>query len=127
MEFISPHFISLHVLRGKGGQVPIIVDGNEIKEYSALSYVWGESRPQCQIKLDGKAVHFRPNLYYFLFYARGDTSRFWWIDAICINQADDLEKSSQVRRMTEIFENARMVCVWLVSDEAPITGQVCHC
>jgi hypothetical protein len=36
-----------------------------------------------------------------------------WIDAICINQSDDVEKSEQVVNMKEIYENACQVIVWL--------------
>jgi hypothetical protein len=36
-----------------------------------------------------------------------------WIDAICINQADGKEKSSQVGMMRQIYARARCVFVWL--------------
>lgn len=36
-----------------------------------------------------------------------------WIDAISINQYDDMEKSAQVRMMGDIFRNASRVIVWL--------------
>ena len=39
-----------------------------------------------------------------------------WIDAICINQNDDDEKSSQVQRMGEIYGGAERVLVWLGSE-----------
>lgn len=32
---------------------------------------------------------------------------------MCINQKDDEEKSSQVRKMTDIFDKASRVCIWL--------------
>lgn len=35
------------------------------------------------------------------------------IDAICINQEDQGEKSSQVQRMKEIYRNAKGVLVWV--------------
>jgi hypothetical protein len=37
----------------------------------------------------------------------------WWIDAIRINQEDDLEKSHQVRRMGEICRLGWRVLAWL--------------
>ena len=40
-----------------------------------------------------------------------------WIDSLCINQADLLERSSQVRMMGDIFRNAQYVLVWLGTDE----------
>jgi len=36
-----------------------------------------------------------------------------WIDAICINQADNVEKSKQIMRMPEIYREALQVRVWL--------------
>jgi Heterokaryon incompatibility protein (HET) len=38
---------------------------------------------------------------------------FIWIDAICINQGDDAEKSVQIARMDEIYSGARRVIAWL--------------
>lgn len=48
---------------------------------------------------------------------RGQVSdvEYFWIDAICINQADDLEKSSQVALMGEIYKKALNAIVWLGS------------
>lgn len=36
-----------------------------------------------------------------------------WVDALCINQADDAEKSYQVRLMTDIFRNSQRCLAWL--------------
>jgi hypothetical protein len=36
-----------------------------------------------------------------------------WIDAICINQADDDEKAVQVAKMHHIYRKAKFVVVWL--------------
>jgi len=36
-----------------------------------------------------------------------------WIEAICINQADDIEKSHQVSLMGEIYRNADNVVIFL--------------
>ncbi|KAH6633778.1 hypothetical protein C7974DRAFT_471838 [Boeremia exigua] len=38
---------------------------------------------------------------------------YFWIDAICINQADDSEKALQVAQMGEIFQAAEHVIIWL--------------
>ena len=48
---------------------------------------------------------------------RGQVSdvEYYWIDAICINQEDDLEKSSQVALMGEIYKEAANAIVWLGS------------
>lgn len=36
-----------------------------------------------------------------------------WIDAICINQTSDKEKSTQVAKMHHIYNKAQSVYVWL--------------
>lgn len=36
-----------------------------------------------------------------------------WVDAICINQRDEVEKSVQVNMMGDIFKRAEKVVVWL--------------
>jgi hypothetical protein len=40
-----------------------------------------------------------------------------WVDAICINQNDKIEKAAQVARMHEIYSAAKMVLVWLGAGE----------
>ena len=37
----------------------------------------------------------------------------WWIDAICINQADIEEKNDQVPMMRDIYMIAKRVVAWL--------------
>lgn len=44
---------------------------------------------------------------------RVDKDTVLWVDAICINQSDVLEKNHQVARMGEIYKNATLVHVWL--------------
>jgi hypothetical protein len=39
--------------------------------------------------------------------------RFFWIDAICIDQTNTEEKNAQVALMPEIYSNANKVIVWL--------------
>ncbi|KAK4125812.1 heterokaryon incompatibility, partial [Parathielavia appendiculata] len=42
-----------------------------------------------------------------------DESRRLWIDQICINQKDEVEKGAQIRLMTEIYAGASPVVIWL--------------
>jgi hypothetical protein len=46
-----------------------------------------------------------------------DAPAWFWTDAICINQADDKEKSVQVKGMGETYSNASCVLVWLGAAE----------
>ncbi|KAG8528317.1 uncharacterized protein KY384_007234 [Bacidia gigantensis] len=42
-----------------------------------------------------------------------ETHRYLWIDAICINQSNVVERSQQVNMMGEIYGKANQVIVWL--------------
>nr|XP_036582656.1 heterokaryon incompatibility protein [Colletotrichum truncatum]KAF6791447.1 heterokaryon incompatibility protein [Colletotrichum truncatum] len=41
----------------------------------------------------------------------------FWIDAICIDQKNDAERSGQVQLMSEIYQSARHVIAWLGNSE----------
>ncbi|KAH7069942.1 heterokaryon incompatibility protein-domain-containing protein [Paraphoma chrysanthemicola] len=100
------------------GSLRIInLDTNPI--YNALSYVWGEeTADDPTIRIDGVDVAITRNCFDALLQIR---KRFGatgiWVDAICINQGDDRERSSQVALMGSIYRKARAVFVWLGADE----------
>ena len=88
--------------------------------YFALSYTWGSPTPNYAIYLDGAELGVTNNLKDALFQFREIFKRpnpkrpqFWWIDAICINQSDDQERSWQVQQMQEIYRGAESVMIWL--------------
>jgi hypothetical protein len=90
------------------------LDGRHI----ALSYVCGPATPTHDILINGKSFTVRQNLYEFLLQMGRQRHRgraVFWIDAICINQDDDREKSHQVRRMNRMYERAKAVIYWLGS------------
>ena len=78
------------------------------KRYYALSYVWGDPDKVHTIGLNGQAFQVTDNLMFFLRRERTVTLALW-IDAICINQHDEAEKSEQIARMGEIYKNASLV------------------
>jgi hypothetical protein len=56
----------------------------------------------------------RANLWSALCHLRlPKRDRFLWIDAICIDQGNILERNHQVKRMGSIYEGASKVLVWL--------------
>ncbi|KAI1405885.1 heterokaryon incompatibility protein-domain-containing protein [Hypoxylon fuscum] len=96
--------------------------------YEALSYVWGspEEHPARIIvedKQDGPlsgssfapgSLPVRTNLLCALRHLRSkDGQRDVWIDAICIDQGDDIAKGPQVAMMGDIYAKAARVIVWL--------------
>ena len=78
------------------------------KRYYALSYVWGNPDKVHTIGLNGQDFQVTDNLMFFLRWKRTVALAFW-IDAICINQDDEAEKSEQIARMGEIYKNASSV------------------
>jgi hypothetical protein len=89
-------------------------------QYNALSYAWGDETPKRIIFLDGIEFEVGENLAKALINIRGLESagegpQILWIDAICINQSDLVERSHQVRLMPHIYARAQMVLVWLGS------------
>lgn len=86
------------------------------RRYTALSYTWGNQEPTKTIRLNGRLFHVRPNLLSCLYYLARARRREWdwiWVDAICINQQDDREKSEQVALMSRTYSDAQVVSVWL--------------
>lgn len=109
--------------------------------YEALSYMWGDEQatkpifmfyPELrgvlakegmkkkrsfQMKRLWARFYVRPNLYAALQRLRDYDGRhvYLWVDAICIDQSNNRERSSQVSKMDEVYNRARSVSVWLGS------------
>jgi len=82
--------------------------------YAALSYCWGGHSQKRGIELNGSTVHVTANLEEALRQMR----RWWtsidiWIDALCIDQTSKSERAAQVLRMFAIYQEARVVAIWL--------------
>ena len=88
-------------------------------KYYALSYVWGDPNETITVLCDGKSLDITKNLHALLlelcdnWEVEPDISEYFWADAICINQADDAEKTQQVRLMQDIYHHADGVIAWL--------------
>ena len=90
---------------------------DEKLHYEALSYVWGDKGFDTEITLSGQDFPVGLNLMFALGDLRlADRPRRLWIDAICINQSDKEERSSQVLLMRQIYRYASRVVVWLGID-----------
>lgn len=90
----------------------INLDGNE--QYEALSYVWGERSAQKEIVVSGQNTSVTGNLYAALERLRQPLRiRTIWIDQLCINQSDNLERSNQVAMMRNIYRRCSTCVIWL--------------
>lgn len=82
--------------------------------FEALSYTWGNDQSSKGITINGASVTIGANLETALRYIRSpDEPRILWIDALCINQGDELEKGHQVQKMCQVFSTATNVLAWL--------------
>jgi hypothetical protein len=82
--------------------------------YHALSYVWGSAEVTSPIILNNRLFFVTQNLWLALRHLRRrDSVCVMWIDAISINQLDNEERSTQVRRMKDIYSKAEEVIIWL--------------
>lgn len=95
---------------------------DEDVQFDALSYVWGSQTETYPMTLDSKCVHVHRNLYtalpYLLLHIRANGNRPIWIDALCINQADEEENIKQITLMHRIYSQAERVWAWLgISDK----------
>jgi hypothetical protein len=99
---------------------------NHSPYYYPLSYAWGDPKITKAIKIDGHDFDITLNLWTVLsiFCSKGTQIDYpFWIDAICINQADDVEKSQQVKIMHQIYQGAGGVTAWLGE---PSIGDIRH-
>ena len=86
------------------------------EKYNCVSYTWLPANPRHKILLNDNTVTVGDNLYQFLKAARrAGKIEDLWIDALCINQTDDVEKSHQVHRMGKIYRGADQTLIWLGS------------
>ena len=90
-------------------------ENDDIKEYEALSYFWGsEGKAEVIVCNSVKFPISRTLFEAFRTLRKSQTQvRYLWVDAICINQSDDEEKSKQVWNMLQIYEKATRVIAWL--------------
>lgn len=111
-------------------------------EYETLSYAWGAPILDHTVLVDGAALKVTKNLHNALRFLRrqqrpffedeyesssdnaskGDkTTPCWdpeasgvlWADAVCINQADHNERSSQVNIMGDVYRHGSRLHVWI--------------
>jgi hypothetical protein len=86
-------------------------------KYVALSYVWGNPTDTVSIQLFGQEFQVTRNLAAVLRHIRSQYGIMaFWIDAVCINQADFAEKNVQLAQMGSIYKDAAEVLVWLGMD-----------
>ncbi|KAI0189064.1 heterokaryon incompatibility protein-domain-containing protein [Astrocystis sublimbata] len=93
--------------------------------FESISYCWGTNQDRREVTCDGATLYITNSLFTGLAYFRhADKPRTLWADAICINQADAIEKGGQVLLMPHIYSKATRTLVWLGVAEDPVYGAV---
>lgn len=86
--------------------------------YRCLSYCWETTVREADIIVDGFRFSVTKNLLKALQNLRKPTTTLlMWIDQLCINQDDHLERGHQVSIMKRIFSQAKEVIVWLGEED----------
>ncbi|KAI1197260.1 HET-domain-containing protein [Nemania serpens] len=93
------------------------------RPFEALSYVWGCATESVRIHVEVVSLNSTLHSDYFpvgqnlataLQHLRHvDAPRTLWVDALCINQADYVERGKQILRMGDIYRLARRVIAFL--------------
>lgn len=82
------------------------------ESFKALSYVWGSAEHAAELETPEGRVPLTASLASALKRLRQpDAQVALWADAVCINQGDNAEKSTQVRMMGDIYRTADSVIV----------------
>ncbi|KAI1745488.1 heterokaryon incompatibility protein-domain-containing protein [Xylaria scruposa] len=92
-----------------------VSDTEDGEKFIAISYCWGDLPPDRVLVLaDGSTIPITAKVIHILQEIIHRTqSDVIWIDAICINQQDPIEKSDQIFLMTNIYHSAESVEIWL--------------
>jgi hypothetical protein len=85
--------------------------------YETISYCWGPARDHVFIMLDGRMVTVPPSSEAAVRRMRlSDKPRVLWIDAICIDQSLESERSEQVAFMGMVYSSGKRNLIYLGED-----------
>jgi hypothetical protein len=91
--------------------------------YEALSYAWGVIDSFNLITVDDCPMRIRANLEMALRHLRYERrDRILWVDALCINQEDDEERTQQVSQMAMVYSKAWSTVAYLGDQDADADG-----
>ncbi|KAI0549974.1 heterokaryon incompatibility protein-domain-containing protein [Xylaria curta] len=83
-------------------------------QYEALSYAWGLKDDAYHALAGSAKIAISTNLHEALQHLRStEHKRTLWIDALCIDQNNDKERSQQISLMRDIYRTASQVVIWL--------------
>ena len=120
------HFRLMKVLDTDGQNIHLSIECFPLEvapPFTALSYMWGDTAKPHVVLVDGKELRITDSLFKFFQQTRlqhkaeTEQAAIWtgwlWIDAVCINQDDKIERGQQVGHMRAIYEKAQNILIWL--------------
>ncbi|KAF2670792.1 HET-domain-containing protein, partial [Microthyrium microscopicum] len=88
-------------------------------DYLALSYVWGGVRPKSyQVGSQLEPGELSQTIKDAMKMTKDLQQRYLWVDALCIDQADNKDKAQQIERMGNIYRGATFTIVALSGTSA---------
>lgn len=94
------------------------LDDNTPPVYETISYCWGDMSETAWITVNDSRLEVAKSTAAALRRIRHQAEpRLLWIDGVCINQKDVLEKNKQVPLMTEVYANSK--CNLAILDGRP--------
>lgn len=89
----------------------------EFVEFSALSCAWEGEAPRKPILVNGYTLNVHENVWSFLNQARSSHySTEIWIDAVCVDQEDLLDKTHHAKMIGQIYSHAYKIIAWMSPD-----------
>ncbi|KAH5356812.1 hypothetical protein HBI49_153670 [Parastagonospora nodorum] len=84
-------------------------------DFHAISYVWGTAPASIRVPCNGndRSLLVTPTAYEMLANFAKFERLWWWVDAVCIDQENEVEKAGQIPLMRQIYAKAMSVAVWL--------------
>jgi hypothetical protein len=90
------------------------LDAIPLLEYTAISYTWGKEMSLSNLTVNGYRLEVTKNLEIALRHLRLiDDTKTLWIDALCIDQNNILERNQQVQLMAQLYATATETIIWL--------------
>jgi hypothetical protein len=124
------HIRLMKVINDEQDDIQIAIDRFPLEEsppFTALSYMWGDPARTNPIIANSKQLGVTESLLAFLKEVKrrhkaedncSNAFQGWlWIDAVCINQDDLIERAEQVVHMKAIYGKAHSIIIWLGEGE----------
>jgi hypothetical protein len=97
-------------------------------DYEAVSYFCGNQTIKVQIVMNDNSVSVPANAAHALRGLRSkDKMRMLWIDALCIDQGNDIERAHQVLQLAKIYSSATRTLAWLGEEDETLAESFSTC